>query len=523
MRFENENTLFRQQTSGNEEQFHSKYEYAMREISQISGRTSLNYIGGYWKRSRDGLFEDRFPGDLTVLNAKFQLSQETETRQAIGAAKKAFDIWRHLSFQDRCDIFDRAVSILSDRKYEMAAIVTMENGKNRYEAMADVDEAIDFMRYYSGQMKLNNGFYQEMPSPFPNEHPRNLLRPYGVWGVVSPFNFPAAIMIGMSTGAMITGNTVVLKPSSDAPWPAFVFADILAEAGMPSGVFNVVTGPGESVGSELVRNDEMAGFVFTGSKDVGVRAMRAFSAARPRPFVAEMGGKNAVIVTSNSDLEEAAVGAGRAAFGFGGQKCSACSRVLVEKGVYKDFLARIIDWTKELHVGDPRERRTFFGPLINEAALKKYRNGIRRARRDGKVLVGGKVISSEELNGYYVEPAIVTGLKPDHPLMRNELFVPILCVMTVPSLKRAIEIANQVEYGLTAGIMSREESEVEYFMDNIAAGTIYANRRAGASTAAMVGAQPFVGWKMSGTTCKAAGGEHYLQQFMREQSQTRCD
>lgn len=523
MGFENENTFYSARTSGCEEHFHSKYESAISDVTQITGRTYLNFVDGNWKRSKGGIFEDRFPGDLSVLNGKFQLGFEAETRQAIGAAKKAFDNWRHLSFQRRCEIFDRAAALLSGRKYEMAAVVTMDNGKNRIEAIADVDEGIDFIQYYSEQMKINEGYSKAMPPPVPNEHPRNLLRPFGVWGVVSPFNFPAAIMIGMSTGAMITGNTVVLKPSSDAPWPAFIFAEILAEAGTPPGVFNVVAGPGGRAGSELINNQDVSGFVFTGSRDVGTRALKVFSSARPRPFIAEMGGKNAVIVTSNADLEEASEGVGRAAFGFGGQKCSACSRVLVEKGLEKDFLGKLIDWTERLHIGDPRERKTFFGPLINEAAVKKYRGAVRMARKDGKVLIGGNIISPDGLDGYYVEPTIVGGLKPDHPLMMNELFVPVLCVQSVPSLKRAIEIANKVDYGLTAGIMSREESEVNYFMDNIAAGTIYANRRAGASTAAMVGAQPFVGWKMSGTTCKAAGGENYLQQFMKEQSQTYCD
>jgi len=505
-----------------EEIVHERYERALRKLDKSLGETVLNYIGDVWKKSRGGIFADYFPGDLSVLNRKFQKSTKEDVRSAISVAKGAFNSWRRIDYELRCEIFEKAASIMSRRKYELAAIVTMENGKNRYEAIADVDEAIDFLRYYSLQLKSNNGYAMDTPPPCPNEQPRNLLRPYGVWGVVSPFNFPIAIMAGMSTGAMLAGNTVIVKPASDTPWPAFLFAEILTDAGLPPGVFNVVTGPGPTAGRELVENPEISGFVFTGSRAVGMGAMKIFLRNQPKPFIAEMGGKNAVIVTAKANLEEAIEGVGKAAFGFGGQKCSACSRALVEKSIVSDFIEGLKDWTEKLVVGDPRDQETFLGPLINNAALQKFRRSVVAAKKSGKVVSGGHVLRSEELNGYYVEPTIVTGLKADHPLMVNELFVPFVGILPVASLKRAIEIANSSEYGLTSGIMSRDETEVEYFMDHIGAGTIYANRRSGASTAAVVNSQPFVGWKMSGTTGKAAGGRYYLPQFMKEQSQTRC-
>jgi len=522
MVFKNESTFFRANRKGKAEVVHSRYESALKKVERDLGETVLNYIGGKWLRSKGGVFEDRFPGDLSIVNRKFQSSRKEDARDAILAAKRAFESWRRASFESRCEIFVKAASIASRRKYELAAMLTLENGKNRSEALADIDELIDFMRFYADQMRINDGYAMDTPPPYPNERPKNLLKPYGIWSVVSPFNFPAAIMGGMSTGAMITGNTVVVKPASDTPWHAFLFADMLKEAGLPDGVFNVVTGPGSTVGQELVDNPGISGFVFTGSREVGMNAMRAFLKDRPRPFIAEMGGKNAVIVTAKANLDEAVEGVGRAAFGFGGQKCSACSRVLVDGRIVGDFTRALKDWTEKQVVGDPRRRETFVGPVINESAVARYRKSVRLAKASGKIVTGGVVLASKNLDGYYVQPTIVTSLKATSPLMVNELFLPFVCVHPVPSLEAAIAIANSSEYGLTAGIMSRDDAEIGRFMDHIEAGTIYSNRRLGASTAAIVGSQPFVGWKMSGTTCKAAGGRYYLPQFMREQSQTRC-
>ena len=522
MIFENENTFYLAREKGTEELVHSRYERALRDLQENLGETMSNHIGGQPAESSVGIFEDRFPGDISILNARFQKSTEEDMRLAIKAARSSFDLWRSTDYHSRCDIFEKAANIVSQRKHELAAMVTLENGKNRYEAMADVDEAIDFLRYYSSQMRENKGYVMDMPPPYPNELPQDLLRPYGVWGVISPFNFPMAIMAGMSTGAMITGNAVVLKPSSDAPWPALALARILEESGLTPGVFNVVAGPGETAGRELVQNAAISGIAFTGSREVGISAMKAFLEGRPRPFIAEMGGKNAVIVTNEADLDQAVEGVGRAAFGYGGQKCSACSRVLVQKDIASEFVRLLKDWTEKLTVGDPRDRDTFLGPLINRAAMERYRRAAMYAQAEGRIETGGNVLTSSDLKGYYVEPTVVTGLKSGHELLNRELFLPFLCVLEVPSLEKAVEVANSSDYGLTAGIMSCSQAEVDYFMEEIEAGTVYANRRSGASTAAMVGSQPFVGWKNSGNTGKAAGGKYYLPQFMRERSQTRC-
>ncbi len=521
MQFENENTFLRESQRKNEDAFHSRYDRSLKELEEDLGMTMTNYIGGDWVESSGGIFEDRFPGDISVLNGKFQKSNREDIRSALRAAKKAFEGWRSVDYQSRCEIIERAAGIMSERKYELAALITLENGKNRSEAMGEIDEAIDLVRYYPFQVMENQGYTAEMPQAAPRERPKDLLRPYGVWGIIPPFNFPMSIMAGMSTGALITGNTVVAKPPSDAPWPALAFARILEEAGLPPGVFNVVTGPGEGAGSELVENPSTSGIAFTGSRAVGIGSLKTFLRDGPRPFIAEMGGKNACIVTKEAYLEEAAEATARAAFGYSGQKCSACSRILVEEKVADDFLRELRDWTLKIVVGDPRNRNTFMGPLITESALRRYERSVEAARASGRIVTGGRVLKSRELNGSYVEPVVATGLKADHPLMVDELFLPFVCVLEVPSLEAAVSIANSSEYGLTAGIMSRSETEVDYFMDSIEAGTVYANRRSGATTAAMVGSQPFGGWKMSGATGKAAGGRYYLPQFMREQSQTR--
>jgi len=522
MRFRNENTFFRANRNGTSELVHARYERALDRLERTLGDEIFNYINGSWKKAREAPFEDRFPGDISILNHKFQSSSVSDIRRAISSARSAFASWRLLSYEDRCDIFDEASSLMSRRKHELAAIVTLENGKNRYEAMADVDEAIDFLRYYSYQMKVNDGYSHDMPPAYPNERPRNLLRPFGVWGVVSPFNFPLAIMAGMSTGAMITGNTVVVKPASDTPWPAFVFASILEEAGLPAGVFNVVSGSGKKIGGELLRSPDVSGFVFTGSRSVGLDAMKIFHQDMPRPFIAEMGGKNAVIVTSKADLQEAVEGVGKAAFGYGGQKCSACSRALVQRSIFSDFVRSLKDWTENIIIGDPRKKETYLGPLINLAAVEKYVKCCKSAKSAGKIVTGGELLRPDGLDGYYVAPTIVTNIGKTHPLVIDELFLPFVCVIPIDSLEDGIRLANSSEYGLTSGLMSHDKSEIQKYMDNIEAGTVYANRRSGASTAAMVGSQPFVGWKMSATTWKAAGGMYYLPQFMREQSQTRC-
>lgn len=527
--FENEHTL-RKFTSGKAEgEFHDRYERALEQVRSEFGRKYPMIIGGRQVTTTTTTTAattatttvHTSPIDTRIVLGRFPSGDARHARQAIASAKKAFASWGTAPFQERVRICRAAADIMSRRKFELAAWVSYENGKNRYEAIGDVDEAIDFVRYYAEEVERNNGFEATTKSAQPNESSKSVMKPYGVWGVIAPFNFPAAILTGMATGAIITGNTVVVKPSSDAPIIAFKIAEIFREAGLPDGVLNLVFGPGGKVGREIVKNRDVAGIVFTGSRDVGYAMAREFGKARPRPLIAELGGKNPAIVTESADIGKAVDGVLKAAFGYSGQKCSACSRVYVHRKVRDEFVSKLAEKAKSLPVGNPLDQNTFVGPLVNESAYKNYQKYARIAARDGKVLAGGAVRKGGDMkHGYYVEPTVVTGLPKNHRLFREEMFVPILCVAEYDEFDDALKMANSSDYGLTAGIFSNDRGEVKKFLDHIEAGVVYVNRQASATTGAMVGCQPFGGWKDSGTTGRGTGGPHYLTQFMREQSQT---
>jgi 1-pyrroline-5-carboxylate dehydrogenase len=371
-------------------------------------------------------------------------------------------------------------------------------------------------------MERNDGFDQPMGSLSPTEKTRSVLRPHGVWAVISPFNFPMALAGGPAAGALIAGNTVVIKPSSDAPLMAYKFCEVLREAGVPAGVVNLVTGPGETVGAEVQENPGIDGLVFTGSYEVGMKLYTSFTRDYPRPIITEMGGKNPAIVTASADLDIAAEGVMRSAFGYDGQKCSANSRVYVDRRVAREFIDRLVERTRKITVGDPTRRENWMGPVINERALRKFTDAVAEARRDGGMVeVGGEVLRDDANGrGFYPTPTVVSGLPLDHRLFRDELFVPLLVVGEVDSLDEALERANRSAYGLTAGIFSGDQAEVRRFLDTIQAGVVYVNRRAGATTGAWPGIQSFGGWKGSGSSGKSGLGPYYVQQFMREQSQT---
>jgi 1-pyrroline-5-carboxylate dehydrogenase len=317
---------------------------------------------------------------------------------------------------------------------------------------------------------------------------------------------------------MIAGNTVVLKPSSDAPLLGWKFGEALREAGLPDGIFNLVTGPGETVGAELQENPGIDGLVFTGSYEVGMKLQRGFIGDYPRPIITEMGGKNPAIVSRTADLDAAAEGVMRSAFGFDGQKCSACSRVYVERDVARQFVDRLVEKTRGITVGDPSDRANWMGPVINQRALDTFVTAVDDARAAGGTIEIGGTVDAER--GFFPTPTVATGLSLDHRLFRDELFVPFLVVGEVDSVDEALDEANGVPYGLTAGIFSRDQGEVQRFLDRIEAGVVYVNRRAGATTGAWPGIQSFGGWKGSGSSGKGGLGPYYVQQFLREQSQT---
>ncbi len=520
MTFENEHTFQKFVLSKEEEFFHEQYEHAIRDVKTEFGRQYALIIGSK-KIKTNSNFTHISPLDSRITLGYFPKSRLEDTRDAIKAARSSFKIWSKYDYKKRIEICRATGDMLSRRKFELAAWLSYENGKNRYEAIGDIDEAIDFIRYYCKNMEVNEGFSTLTNSAYKTETSRSVMKPYGVWAVIAPFNFPAAIMIGMSTGALVTGNTIVLKPASNAPIIAYKFAKVMQDAGLPSGALNLITGPGAQFGQEIARNQDVAGVVFTGSLKAGYEIFKRFNRVKPRPIITELGGKNPAIVTESADLDQAVQGICNAAFGYSGQKCSACSKVYVHRIIKMEFIEKLVKKIKSLRLGNPLQVSTFVGPLINLTAYRNYQRYMKLASRDGKVLVGNCINKTDDLKyGFYVEPTIVDGLPEGHKLLTEELFLPILCLVEYGSFENALSSCNTSKYGLTAGIYTRKKEEIEIFFERLETGVLYANRAVSATTGAMVGCQSFVGWKRSGTTGIGAGGPYYLTQFMQEQSQT---
>jgi 1-pyrroline-5-carboxylate dehydrogenase len=519
--FENEQTWSKFVANNSTDEFHKKFDRAIEEERNNFGKNYPILIGGKEIFS-DNRFPVRSPADKNIILGYFPLASREDTLYAIKVAKEAFHRWSTISYQKRVKIFRETADIFSQNKFNLSAILSFENGKNRLEAMGDLDEAIDFMRFYAEQIEINEGFSKATKSAIPHEMTRSILKPYGVWGIISPFNFPSAIAIGMTSAALVSGNTAVLKPSNDAPISAFKFVEYVFDK-LPASTINFVTGYGNVIGQTLFESNLVDGIAFTGSREVGMSGYSKFTKHKPRPFISEMGGKNPSIIAASADIEKATDGVLQAAFGFTGQKCSACSRVYVHKSVAVKFFARLVAKTLELKIGNPWDKDVFLGPLINREAVERFQYAYEIANKDGKILCGNIVSDAQHKNGNFVKPVIVTNLPQDHELMKKELFLPFLCVEEFENFDEAIVLANKSNYGLTAGVFSQDRDEIEKFFEKIEAGITYANRSVSATTGAMVGAQPFVGWKDSGISGKGAGGVYYLLQFLREQTQTRCD
>jgi 1-pyrroline-5-carboxylate dehydrogenase len=432
-----------------------------------------------------------------------------------------------MPWKERVRLLNKAADLIDERIFDLGAVMALEVGKNRMESLGDVAETADLVRYACYQMEKNDGFKVEMgkdPLVGYNSTNFSVLRPYGVWLVISPFNFPTALTGGPMGSALVTGNTVVIKPATDTPWIVRLLAECFRDAGLPDGVVNFVTGPGRTLGQALIESPEVNGVTFTGSFDVGMKIFRDFAAGRwVRPTILELGGKNPAIVSRHADLERAATGIVRSAFGLQGQKCSACSRVYVEEPVYEALVSRLVELTNKLNIGDPTERPVFLGPVINKSSYKDFKNFSEELSQAGTILTGGKVlVDGAFANGYFCAPTFVADVPFDHRLWKHEMFLPITMVGKVNSLDEAMRYANDVEYGLTAGFYGSKE-ETTWFFQNIEAGVTYANRPQGATTGAWPGFQPFGGWKGSGSSGKNAGGHYYLPLYMHEQIQTLID
>jgi len=473
----------------------------------------------------DEKYEDRSPINTDWILAIIQKGDASHADQAVAAARDAFPKWSRTPWPERVKLVRKAASNIEERIFNLGAAMTLEVGKNRMEALGDAQETADLMYYAAQMMEENDGFIKKMGvDPLVGYEATNIskMKPYGVWLVVSPFNFPFALTGGPVGSALVTGNTVVIKPATDTAWIVRLFSECLRDAGLPDGVFNFVTGPGSTLGQALVDHPDVDGATFTGSFDVGMNLYRTFAQRDyVRPVILELGGKNPAIVSKNADLERTATGIIRSAFGLQGQKCSAASRVIVEKPVYDDLVAKLKDMTEKLVIGDPCDQDVYLGPVINKYSYNDFKNYTEEiAQAGGKFLTGGNVKSGGIFDkGYYCEPTFVTNLPHDHRVWQHEIFLPITTIGKVKNLDEAMKIANDVIYGLTAGFYGSDE-EVEWFFDNIEAGVTYANRPQGATTGAWPGFQPFGGWKGSGSSGKNAGGLYYLPLYMHEQIHT---
>ena len=494
-------------------------------IGAVAGQLGQTYalrIGGA-TRSAATTSESRSPADTRVLVARVASGTADDVNDAVAAARGAFPAWSRTPWSERARLIDRAADIIRRRRYELSVWLIWEMGKNRIEALGEIEETADLLAYYAQQMRDNGGFVREMGKLVPTDHNASVLRPYGVWAVIAPWNFPYALMGAPVAAALLAGNTVVMKPSSETPLSGIKLCEIFEEAGLPPGTVSCLTGGGRTVGDALAMHPGVDGLTFTGSFDVGFKQLfQRFSTRYPKPCIVEMGGKNPAIVMDSADLERAVQGVHRSAFGMNGHKCSACSRVYVHRDVAEQFLRRLEKSTSEARIGDPLQADTFLGPLATRASYDDYQRYV--ALAGPAVRAGGQVLGDDRFaHGYFVRPTILAGLPPDHTLLRDELFVPIVAVQTVGSLDEALEAANATPFGLTAGVFSRKQDEIDAFLDRIEAGVVYVNRAAGATTGAWPGVQPFGGWKGSGSTGKNIGGHYTLQCYLREQSRTVCE
>jgi acyl-CoA reductase-like NAD-dependent aldehyde dehydrogenase len=504
-------------------ELHERFDQALERVNNALGREFPLLIGGH-DVFTDHKFLKRSPIDQRRVLGEFQVAGAAEVDRAMLAASGAFKTWRRRSWSERIAILRKAAITIEQRVYDIAAVICLEVGKNRMEALGEAQEAAEFFRIYADQMEQAVGFDRALPNdPIENCTSRNcsVLKPYGVWIVIAPFNFPFALAAGPVAAALAAGNTVVLKGAEETPWAGRMLAECLRDAGVPHGAFNYLNGTGTEAGELLVRHKLTGGITFTGSHEVGLRIVAAQSAMRRTvPVIAEMGGKNAAIVTRNADLDSAATGIVRSAFGMQGQKCSALSRLYVDDSVADALIGNLTSRINALTIGDPTAANNWLGPVATAKAYDRFADYSRALESGGsRILMGGKQLRTGELaQGYYCAPTLAES-PGAHPLWNEEMFCPILMLRRVSDREEAMALANDSAFGLTAGFYGAAE-EVAWFFEHIEAGVTYANRAQGATTGAWPGYQAFVGWKGSSTTGKAIASFYYLSQYMREQSQT---
>lgn len=446
------------------------------------------------------------PADKKEVIGLVSKANKDLAEKAMQAADKTFQTWRKTKAETRANILFRAAAIVRRRKHYFSALMVKEAGKPWNEADGDTAEAIDFMEYYARQMlKLKDGVPVESRAI---EHNTFDYIPLGVGVIISPWNFPFAIMAGMTTAALVSGNTVLLKPASTTPVIAAKFIEVLEEAGLPAGVVNFIPGSGAEVGDYLVDHPRTRFISFTGSRDVGTRIYERASKVQDgqiwlKRVIAEMGGKDTIVVDKEADLELAAQSIVASAFGFSGQKCSACSRAVIVEDVYDQVLNRVIELTKEKTVGAPTDNNNFMGPVIDQAAFDKIMSYVEIGKEEGKIVAGGEGDNSK---GFFIQPTIIADVDEHSRVMKEEIFGPVVAFCKAKDFDHAIEVANNTDYGLTGAVISNNIEHIEQAKEDFFVGNLYINR---GCTGAIVGYQPFGGFNMSGT-CSKAGGPDYL-------------
>jgi len=487
-----------------------RMEDALTKVAGELGREYPMYIGGQQVITTEKKASTN-PSHPSQAIGVFQSATADMANQAVVSAAKAFETWKRVPAEKRVQCLFRAAQILRDRKYEMNALIVYEAGKTWPEADADTAETIDFLEFYGREMLRLSG--PQKVVPMKGEKNYLVYIPLGVGVVIPPWNFPAAIMAGMAMASLVTGNTVVLKPAGDTMTVAAKFVEIAYEAGIPKEALNFVTGAGAIVGDALVQHPKTRYIAFTGSKEVGLRISELAGKTVPgqmwiKRTVLEMGGKDSIIVDEEADIEAAVEGVVQSAFGYQGQKCSACSRAIVSQKIYDNFVQKLVERTKKINVGPSEDPNNYMGPVVSKTAMTTILGYIDVGKKEGKLVHGGDRAPGD---GYFVQPTIIADVDPKARISQEEIFGPVLAVIKAKDFDHALEIANNTEFGLTGGVYSRNKEKLEKAQEVFHVGNLYLNRKC---TGAMVGAHPFGGFNMSGTDSKT-GGKDYLLLFLQ--------
>ncbi len=491
------------------------YEKAIADIRAGAGFEAPLVIGGQ-RLKGSGTFASTNPSKPSEVLGRFQLATVEQAQQAVDTAYATFRTWSRVPAAERAAYLVEAARRMKERRHHFSAWMTLEVGKSWNEADADTAEAIDFMEFYAREM-----LRYDAPQPLhqmPGEKDSLVYLPIGVGAVIPPWNFPLAICVGMTTAAVVTGNTVVLKPASDTPGIAWQFFQLMEEVGLPAGVINFLSGSGGTVGDAIVRHPRTRFVSFTGSKEVGIGINKLAADVQPgqiwlKRVVAEMGGKDGIVIDDEADLDAAALGVAQSAFGFSGQKCSACSRAIVVDKVHDAFVEKLLAQVKRfVNVGDPAVYGTYMGPVASERAMKTILSYIEVGKGEGQLLAGGGRVA--DADGWFVQPTIFDGIAPTARLAQEEIFGPVLAIIRAKDFDDALAIANNTEYGLTGAVYSKNPDKIRRAREEFFVGNLYLNRKC---TGAMVGCHPFGGFNMSGTDSKA-GGRDYLLLFLQAKS-----